>query len=126
MHGAGVRRPHVVGEHAQRLLKRLHLQDPKRRGPGVGGDACPSVIPNLSAPAVEAETADLRVRLEPIHPDADQAIQDPANGSKALPTCLLHLERKEGAEGPDIAEAIEVFGWLLSFYAGGAVHPNAW
>ncbi len=85
-----------------------------------------AVVPNLPAPSVETETSGLKVRLEPIHPDADGAIRDPANANKALPTCLLHLERAEGAEAPDIAEAIEVFGWLLSFYAGGPVHPNAW
>ncbi len=85
-----------------------------------------AVVPNLLAPAVETETSDRKVRLDPIYPDTDHAIIDPENASKALPTCLLRLERKKSVAGPDLAEAVEVFGWLLSFYAGGAVHPNAW
>lgn len=85
-----------------------------------------ALVPNLSAPAVETDTSGLKVRLEPIYPDAYDAITDPENAGKALPTCLLHLEQGGGAAGPDVAEAVEVFGWLLSFYAGGQVHPNAW
>jgi len=36
------------------------------------------------------------------------------------------LERLKEAEENNIPLAIEVFGWLLSFYAGRAVHPIAW
>jgi hypothetical protein len=32
----------------------------------------------------------------------------------------------EGAEENNVLLAIEVFGWLLSFYAGRAVHPIVW
>ena len=97
-------------------------------GEGLGSEVTDvrALIPNLSAPAVGIETAGLKVRLEPIYPDAYDAITDPENAGKALPTCLLHLEQGEGAAGQDVSEAVEVFGWLLSFYAGGQVHPNAW
>ncbi len=97
-------------------------------GEGLGSRATSAraLVPNLSAPAVEIDTSGLKVHLEPIYPDAHDAITDPENAGKALPTCLLHLEQDEDATGPDVAEAVEVFGWLLSFYAGGQVHPNAW
>ena len=62
-------------------------------GEGLGSEVtrARAVVPNLPAPAVETETSGLKVRLEPIHPDAEDAIRDPANANKALPTCLLHL-----------------------------------
>ena len=85
-----------------------------------------AIVPNLFTPEVETETAGLRVRLEPGYPDAEHSLSDPDNAGKVLPACLLHIEKVEEAEDVDVAEAIEIFGWLLSFYAGGAVHVNAW
>jgi hypothetical protein len=85
-----------------------------------------AIVPNLAAPNVETETAGLRVRLETVYSEAEKALRDPENAWKVLPTCLLHIERAEGGDDVEVDEAVEVFGWLLSFYAGGAVHLNAW
>ena len=85
-----------------------------------------ATVPNLAAPTVETETDGLRVRLEPVYPDVQHALSDPKNTGKVLPTCLLHIDRAEVGDSGDLAEAVEIFGWLLSFYAGGSVHPNAW
>lgn len=99
-----------------------------RAGSGLEEDttSARAIVPNLVAPNVDTVTAGLRVRLETLYTDAEYALGDPANAGKVLPTCLLHVERAEGGKNVDVTEAIEVFGWLLSFYAGGAVHPNAW
>lgn len=96
------------------------------RGLGEAVTSVRAIVPNLDAPEVDTETAGLRVRLEPVYPDAEHALSDPANAGKVLPTCLLRVERAEGGEDADLVEVVEVFGWLLSFYAGGAVHTNAW
>lgn len=85
-----------------------------------------AIVPNLVTPKVETETAGLRMGLEPGYPDAEHSLSDPDNAGKVLPACLLHVEKVEESEDVDVAEAIEIFGWLLSFYTGGAVHVNAW
>ena len=99
-----------------------------RAGSGLGETATSvrAIVPNLAAPDVDIETAGMRVRLETVLPDAEHIIADPANAGRVLPTCLLNVERVGGEGHDDVAEAVEVFGWLLSFYAGGAVHPSAW
>lgn len=97
-------------------------------GDGLGEEAVSvrAVVPNLDAPRVDLASAGLRVRLETVCAGAEHALADPANAGKVLPTCLLRLEKIAGGEDVDLAEAVDVFGWLLSFWAGGAVHPNAW
>lgn len=85
-----------------------------------------AVVPNLDAPEVDLTSAGLRMRLETVYPGAEHALADPTNAGKVLPTRLLHLQRIVGGENVDLPEAVDVFGWLLSFWAGGAVHPNAW
>lgn len=74
----------------------------------------------------------MQAHLESILPGAQQISQDPKYARKILPTHLLHLERPESADEVDVAhwldmgEAVEAFGWFLSFYAGRAVHPSVW
>jgi hypothetical protein len=76
----------------------------------------------------EFEVEGLRVRLSEAYPGAYTYLQnpDPQDVCKVLPGSYLDLERVEGAEENNVLLAIEVFGWLLGFYAGRAVHPIAW
>jgi hypothetical protein len=100
---------------------------------GSGLDADPArvraLLPNLAFPMVhEFEVEGLRVRLSDAYPGAYTYLRnpDPQDVCKVLPGSYLDLERLEGAEENNVLLAIEVFGWLLSFYAGRAVHPIAW
>jgi hypothetical protein len=97
-------------------------------GEGLGSEVvrARALVSNFLASTVETNTAGLHLRLEPISLSADRNPQDPAHAGNVIPTCLLSLERLEGYTGPSLPEAIEIFGWLLSFYAGRAVHPFAW
>ncbi len=85
-----------------------------------------AILPNLTAPKVGFEASGLRASLEPLVADPDPILTDLSNAGKVFPTCLLHLEVDEDADGLDAVDALEAFGWLLSFYAGRAVHPTAW
>lgn len=85
-----------------------------------------AIVPNLAAPKVEFEASGLHASLEPLVTDPDPILTDLDSAGKVFPTCLLHLEVDEDADEPDALEALNTFGWLLSFYAGRAVHPTAW
>ena len=85
-----------------------------------------AVVPNLTAPKVKFEASGLRVHLEPLVPDPDPILTDLSNAGKVFPTCLLHLEVDDDAEGPYAVEALNASGGFLRFYAGRAVHPTAW
>jgi hypothetical protein len=100
-------------------------------GSGLGADPARvrALLPNLALPSVHEFVVDgLRVRLSEAYPGAYTYLQNPDSQDvcKVLPGSYLDLERLEGAEENNVLLAIEVFGWLLSFYAGRAVHPIAW
>jgi hypothetical protein len=86
-----------------------------------------AILPNLGIPRIEIQGTGLRAQLEPVVADPEPLLLDPDNCGKALPTCLLSVEMFENVEkGLDAVEALDVFGWFLSFYVGRAVHPSAW
>ena len=88
-----------------------------------------ALIPNLAIPEVhEFEAEGLRVRLSEAYPGAYNNFENPnpQDVCKVLPGSYLDLECPEGAEENTVLLAIEVFGWLLTFYQGRAVHPIAW
>ena len=88
-----------------------------------------ALLPSLALPRMhEIEVEGLRVRLSEAYPGAYTHLQNPdlQDVCKVLPGSYLDLERLEGAEENNVLLAIEVFGWLLSFYVGRAVHPIAW
>ena len=100
---------------------------------GSGLDADPArvraLVPNLAFPGMhEFEVEGLRVRLSEAYPGANIKLRkpDPQDVCKVLPGSYLDLEQMEGAEENNVLLAIEVFGWLLSFYAGRAAHPIVW
>jgi len=96
-------------------------------GSGLGADPARvrALLPNLAFPMVhEFEVEGLRVRLSEAYTYLRNP--DPQDVCKVLPGSYLNLEHLEGAEENNVLLAIEVFGWLLSFYAGRAVHPIAW
>jgi hypothetical protein len=100
-------------------------------GSGLGADPTRvrALLPNLAFPWThEFEVEGLRVRLSEAYPGAHTYLRNPnpQDVCKVLPGSYLDLELLEAAEENNVLLAIEVFGWLLSFYAGRAVHPIAW
>lgn len=98
-------------------------------GSGLGADPARVrvLLPNLALPMVhEFEVEGLRVRLSEAYPGVYTYLQNPVpqDVCKVLPGSYLDLEHLEGAEENNVLLAIEVFGWLLSFYAGREVHPR--
>lgn len=97
-------------------------------GPGTGSAPrrLRALVPNLHADA-DGEAGGLRFRLRPtgeVQPDG----LFPDQVGKILPGSFLELERAEGPPGEeaDLEEAVEAFGWFLSFFAGRAAHPTVW
>jgi hypothetical protein len=94
-------------------------------GPGVGSapGKLRALVPNLYA-ETSGEAGGLRFSLQPtgeVQPDG----VFPDQVGKILPGSFLELERLDGEEA-NLNEAVEAFGWFMSFYAGRAVHPLAW
>lgn len=93
-------------------------------GEGVDLQDLRAIIPNLWAPPVDIVSGGLRLRLEPLV--NDMMVADPLYAGKVVPGCLLTLEKLDSTEEIDLLAALDVFGSLLTFYAGRAVSPTAW
>ncbi len=93
-------------------------------GEGTGLQSVRAVVPNLWAPQIDVRAGGLRIHLEPQLNDSD--LSDPYQAGKVVPACVLKLDKLRDGIDIDLLKAVEVFGYLLSFYAGRAVLPSAW